>query len=48
MVQKTKSMVLKYIHHRDLVKRTYKAAVKPLKKEPKDFETWIKQKKNGY
>ena len=26
---------------RDLVKRTYEAAVKPLRKEPKDFETWI-------
>jgi hypothetical protein len=52
------SSTVHMIHHRDLVKRTYKAAVKPLKKEPKGFEAWIKhgtyndqwikQKKKGY
>lgn len=35
------SAALKESLVRDLAKRTYEAAVKPLKKEPKDYEVWI-------
>jgi hypothetical protein len=48
MVQKNEIRGAEVLYNRDLVKRTYKAAVKPLKKEPKGFEAWIKQKKKGY